>query len=259
MNNNLLNGRRFADILRLDLRNDYRSIIIKLASIIGAMAFVMMVMNLNYYGQSDFRHHSLLITFKIFFVVGTVVMASFFGRGNSTPGERLNNLMVPASTLEKYLSRFLIYTLGAMAAICLCWTVSDLGRYVVESLWPGVRVTPPVWFWEGLCMDTDTWLLLLVTQATFLLGSVIWVRLPLLKTIVALWIIQSVYGLIATITVSVIFHNMEYTGFAESPVDILKMEYLAGWTLAVLCILWSIFCYVMAYMRMTEQEIINRH
>lgn len=186
--------------------------------------------------------------------------ASHFYAGYSSPGSRLNQLMTPASTLEKYLSRFLICIVGVPLAFMLCWELADWANVWISRVVYGDNAGGHVGVVRAYEMVSDKMnavtfsaLGIVLTQGIYLLGSTIWPKYSLIKTMGAVCVIEFIYGMAAGYTFSLFLD-------AESlrPHKELEMHVLMGDAFLILMCVCTVFCFVTAYFRMREDEIIQR-
>lgn len=266
--NEIFNIDRFKATLGRGLRLNLKSISISLGAMAGAMAFFVLIENglahVESAAHTRIMLNSLYSTFCVVFVIASIILASSFGRGNDTPGRRLNELMVPASTCEKFATRFVLSIIIPMAGLCIAWTVVDLMRCGACSLYYGAeRTVGPAWFWDalGAHLDGKDWLLMLAAQAFFALGSMIWFKSPIIKTILAGWIIQMLIGAVAFISgyAAIYLFHLTHTKvrIAESTFEQFSFFGPGAFWAGGVCLI--LFFYAMAYMRLGEEEIINRN
>lgn len=263
MKSEIFDGRRFAATLLRDLRMDCRSLVTTAVGSAAALAFVVYFIEVDGYSDESgvnstlmsMRHGTLLDMFCAFFWLVSVFLGTYFGYGNATPGQRLANLTVPSSTLEKCLSRWIVSVPLVMAGACVCWEAVDVLRMLVESAVCHHAVAPPAWFWQGFARIGDGWAVLFACQATMILGSAIWHKRAALKTLFAVWSVNAVYGAVF-LTINV----LTPAGWAKggrTAVWINLFQHDFEVVLWGFCIAWTLFCYGMTYLRTTEQEIID--
>lgn len=121
---------RFGWVLRTDLiqnRKFYLSMLLGglIAMVCGQLGPVYVLIKMGHAESIDIERHAsdLLFTFLVvYFIFTTYSVANTF-RCLSTKEERINYFMLPASNLEKYLSRILIHVVGGMLA---CYSSSWL-------------------------------------------------------------------------------------------------------------------------------------
>jgi hypothetical protein len=169
---------RLGWLLRNDVMRSYRSTLV----ISGTAALVALAVSVGiaYYDEVG----STALFYRIFFLAalfawGTIATSSSFsdlhGRGTN-----MAFLLLPASALEKTLSRLLIYTVGLIAYLLAFTTVLSFVLEGINTLWFGTRrefFTP---------LDDVAWLLMphfIITQALFFLGAVWFRKVQFVKTV----------------------------------------------------------------------------
>lgn len=263
---------RFKAVIRRDLRMEARTIWMCVAVVAGLFAFFAWVMTDNpkhsvYYSTPT---TGLMIIYSVIGFIAVALGASLFGRGNSTPGRRINELMVPASECEKFVSRFVLSVIAVPVVVSVCLIIVELGRVGIISLLWGPKYTGGfIWPWSvltnigsnrglvsGICM-------LISCQAVFALGSAIWHKYSVLKTMLAMWVIQSVFsvGMVIAVTLGSLIHigRLDWSSLDSSYFFVDNILFKLPWLFNFCFLLWTVFCYAMCYMRLTEKEVINRH
>lgn len=213
---------RFTATLRKELVENKRGILFTIIGIYGLLTMIMILGNI-FTGAIDAEAFEELgsNTPKIF--IGSImslvicVTASLAFRNLTSKTGRTYLLTSPSSTLEKFLVNVLIYVVGAIAAYLACAQLADLTRIVV--LW-GFRsdtfyVPGPINFldcvgamrynFENVSELSDfsrgigiaMWISLFASAGVYMLGSVLWPRLSLLKTFAAFYALEICVFIIA--------------------------------------------------------------
>jgi hypothetical protein len=171
----------------------------------------------------------------MFLGFATMIVASLAFRKLTRKTGRIEMFTSPSSTLEKFLVNALIYVIGYIVAFFICAQLADLTRIAV--LWffkdeylivPGpinflnlvpdavdgfgfgsaaeIQGNPAKWMTINLMIG------LLAGPGLFLLGSIVWPRLSLLKTFAAVYGIQTIFG-ITLMIVAMSINDMESVGW----------------------------------------------
>lgn len=190
--NDQLSLQRLAFVLRSDLMRSYRSALLTS----GTAALVALVVSLLGAYDGDVGQGPTF--YRIFFIAtlfawGTIATSVCFsdmhGRGTNTAF-----LLLPASALEKTVSRLLIHTVGLIAYLFLLTTVLSWVLEGINTLWIGQRRA----FFSPL--DAVAWMLVphfLVAQALFFLGAAWFRKVQFVKTVGAVIAIQIGLGVVA--------------------------------------------------------------
>ena len=188
--NDQLSWQRLARVLRVDVMRSGRSALV----ILGTAAGVALGVSLGGAYDGDVGQGSTF--YRAFFIAalfawGTIATSGCF---NDMHGRATNTafLLLPASALEKTLSRLLIYTVGVIASLLVLTTVLSWLLESINSLWIGERRE----FFSPF--DALAWSLLphyLVAQSLLFLGAAWFRKLQYVKTLGA--VIAIVIGLSA--------------------------------------------------------------
>ena len=212
---------RFTATLRKELVENKRTLLFTVICVYGFLALIMILGNVfTSLGDSvyDAMDNKLPQTF-VASMLGLIicVSASLAFRNLTTKTGRASMFTSPSSTLEKFLVNVLIYVVGIIVAYFVCAQLADLTRIAV--LW-GFRsdtfyVPGPINFLNSLSsvgsslhgidglsdvatgMRAGMWIGFMASAGCYLLGSVVWPRLSLLKTFAAIYAIEFALFIIA--------------------------------------------------------------
>jgi hypothetical protein len=245
--NDQLSLQRLAFVLRNDVMRTYRSVVL----IAGTAALVALVVSL--FGAYDGDVGQGPTFYRIFFIAtlfawGTIATSVCFsdlhGRSTNTAF-----LLLPASALEKTVSRLLLHTVGLVALLLLLTTLLSGVLEGINALWIGERRA----FFSPL--DEVGWMLVphfLVTQAVFFLGAAWFRKVQFVKTVGAVIAIQIGLSIIAGILAWIVgpmrclnancfqFPFLDWVGDA-APV--------------IYFYLLPLFCWFVAWLRVTETQV----
>lgn len=185
--------------------------------------------------------------FFLIMIISASAMFSDFGNKAS----RLDALMLPASSLEKYLTRWIIYV-PLTALVCfLAFELIDVVRYIVvvakygsgEYLHlVGMRIFTEVFF--AYLMPV---MFFNMFVAVFALGAIVWPRLSVVKTFGVVCLLQTVYS-----WWTIIFASLILTGYYRYNDDIMEV------VINVALLVVTLAIYVIAYYRLKEIELVQR-
>lgn len=218
------NWSRFVATLRKEVLENKRTLIFSVISIYGLLAIFMILGNLMSYKP---REAYIVIAGKtpqsvVFMLLsfGVCVMASMAFRNLKTKTGRTSLFTSPSSTLEKFLVNVLIYVVGFFVVFFVCAQLADLTRIAVLSPFKDDNfiVPGPINFLGCFSIFTTTnvhlmGLMPLITiflivqtvahAALFLLGSVLWPRMSLIKTFVTIFVAQMIFGIIIFVLIAI--------------------------------------------------------
>ena len=238
--NQSFNWSRFTAALRKEAVENWRAILFTLLGTYGLLAMLMILGNWSCSANSIELEavQSMYIPQKVvwfFLSFAGIIIASLAFRKLTTKTGRIEMFTSPSSMAEKFLVNSLIYVIGYLVGFFICAQLADLTRIAV--LWPFkgeyFNVPGPINFLtlipdavDGFGFGTAAhgnpanWLIaymyigLLAGPGLYLLGSVVWPRLSLLKTFAATYAVESVIGIIAMIAIfSIGEGNMESFGY----------------------------------------------
>ena len=229
---------RFTAALRKELVENKRAILFTLLGTFGLLTIIMILGNLST-STHDAVYESLTYCVPQKFVymflgLATMIVASLAFRKLTSKTGRIEMFTSPSSMLEKFLVNALVYVIGYIVAFFICTQLADLTRIAV--LWffkdeyfivPGpinflnlipdavdgfgfgsaaeIPGEPTKWMTINLMIG------LLAGPGLFLLGSIVWPRLSLLKTFAAVYGLETILGI--TFMIVAINLNMGNVGW----------------------------------------------
>lgn len=260
MNKLALSFPRLGLLLRNDLLAFLKPILYATAGLFGLMMILYFVQV-----QDVVEHGTVPPFFTEWF--GTILMVTGFLLSSfafyelSHKEKGMAFLMVPASQLEKWLSRFLLTSIGFAVYFWLVFGVIALISEGLSLMIFDAKLNSFEWAGE------NTWLLLrmyLVFQSIFMAGSALLGKLAFLKTPAALVIVGGVLVLVMYIVLQGLMWNISKPGWDIEPDGPYRnsagfgafMEYtfvdtvtfLYWWVLAP-------FFWVVSYLGLTEKEV----
>lgn len=226
---------RFTATLRKELVENKRAILFTLLGTYGLLTMIMIFGNLSVYDNPEDALSAFAPQKMVWFILSfaSMIVASMAFRKLTNKTGRIEMFTSPSSMVEKFLVNALIYVIGYLVAFFICTQLADLTRIAV--LWPfkgdNMIVPGPINFLtaipdavEGMGFGSaapgkpSTWLTinmfigLLGGPGLFLLGSILWPRLSLLKTFAFVYGIQTIFGITIMIFAANI-SDMEAVGF----------------------------------------------
>jgi len=245
--NDQLSMQRLAFVLRSDLMRVYRSGLL-ISGTAGLVALVVSVI-----GAYDGEVGDGLTFYRAFFIAtlfawGTIATSVCFndlhGRGTNTAF-----LLLPASALEKTLSRLLLYTVGMIAYLLLYTTFLSWVLEGINTLWIGEHraLFSP--------LDGVGWSLVphfLVAQALFFLGAAWFRKVQFVKTVasvIGIWI-----GL-CIIAVSLAYMVGPQRCLNANCLEFPFLEWVTDAAPVAYFYLLPPFCWFVAWLRVTETQV----
>ena len=238
--NQIFNWSRFTAALRKEVVENWRTIVFTILGIYLLLTVIMILGNIID-SISDNIVSSLMNMVPqktVFFMlaIALMVVASLSFRNLKSKNGRVALFTSPSSTLEKFLVNVFIYVVGSIVVFFACAQLADLTRIGILSLVGAddLIVPGPINFLSAI-NDTVTgigsiepvakgmrwifWLSLLATPGMYLLGSVLWPRLSLLKTFAASQILSIVVMIIAITLTNVLIPEDEIVNWLKNMVE----------------------------------------
>ena len=255
--NQTFNWSRFTAALRKELVENKRGILFTIIGIYGLLTMIMIFGNLvtgiNVEAYEEAWSENMpkgLIGAIMSFVI--CVSASLAFRNLTSKTGRTYLFTSPSSTLEKFLVNVLVYVVGVIAVYLACAQLADLTRIAV--LWwfksENFIVPGPInfldcvgamsWSFNDISelskatqgIAVAMWFSLIASAGLYLLGSVLWPRLALLKTWAAVYAIEFSLFIIAA-PLFYFFGDMNAIGYWV-------LNFITSSKLSITMIIWTI-------------------
>ncbi len=262
--NQIFDWSRFTATLRKEVVENWRPIVFTLLGVYGLLTMFMILGNAISFDDavSDAMSETMVPQKVVYGILGFSVMivASMAFKKLTTKAGRIDMMTSPSSTLEKFLVNGVVYVLGFVVAFLILAQLADLTRIAVMHIFGFQGFIPGVINFTNLGADfiyglgsdlfkgplavTYVWCSLLATSGIYLLGSVMWPRLSLLKTFAAIYAVEFVLGVLAVILIFV-FSDMEsfgmwvfmhLDGMMPFLMAVMVIQIIVGWGLA-----WYLF------------------
>lgn len=271
---------RFLTLCRKELKEDGRKNLLRVLLIFATGTVVFLWFGYIYYGKdypegrvpywapyhADPVWQDELACAVIGLLLFGAVSASLMMEHMTAKTNRTATLMTPATSLEKYLVRWLIFVVGFAVIYLIAFHLADLIRYVVYHLArPEVKQIAPISL--SRLVDSETYhrglfdnmyelrlgiAFYAAFQSFFVLGSVVWPKNAVIKSAAALTLLVLVYVFVGWFTSESLLSPVLY----ESP-DWLT-EKLSVNIFTALLVVVALFNWTLAYFRFKESEIIER-
>ena len=228
--NQTFSWRRFTAALRKELVENKRTILFTLLGVYLVLTLIMILGNVRNSMTDDLGEALLDLepqrTVWLLLLVFVPIVASLAFHNLKGKNGRIRLFTSPSSTLEKYTVNVLIYVIGAVIAYFALAFLADLTRVAVLSLYKGhgLLVPGPINLLKvGVSSTSEPSTLnpivgifgaigiILAMPGMYLLGSILWPRLSLLKTFAVGQIITIVLG---AIIFSIIYFALGLDEFA---------------------------------------------
>lgn len=259
MKNDFFNLTRLRMLLGKELLENGRMMLMRLllvAGIILVIFLAMVFLDWEYYssphiymmnGESHADDRSRVTLAMLFaggaYLFGTV-SASFFGARLSTKEQRLESVMFPASTFEKFLVRWIVSVLFFVLAYPLvCYAIEIVSLALFSSVAGSGLWLRPINI-IGYLLHVKAYVIcpFLILQSLFMLGGILWHRHAYGKTFVSLALIVLICAVIVTVCLQ--NHEGAYYGY----------DYCRRWLIGSTIVIVPV-SYALAYFRLREMDV----
>ncbi|MCM1520628.1 MAG: hypothetical protein NC098_07555 [Lachnoclostridium sp.] len=268
MMNDTFSPARMMQMLVKTVRENWRTMSLMVMLVVGTMLLFALIPEFFRVGDDlsyDPGPRSELSSgIWLMFLFGTLGASLMFGN-MSDRRRRTSFLMTPASPLEKYLVRWLIFFPAVFVIFIASFFIADWIRVLVfKTLVSGVSFTVEPFSLSNAVNKFDfkkigeefTMVFSVYTVACsfFALGSIVWPSRSFIKTFFTGGVITAILITIINITAQLYDTNSNY-GYVRS-IEVDRLDNLYIWlTIAAIV---SITNYVIAYFRFKESEVIER-
>lgn len=279
--NNTINIKRFGWVLGKDIRENWKRYALQFLVLFGVITIVFFILSNARYKLASLDFGSQITDFgllnaaSILFAIFGILFSSTLMEPMRSKVKRIAYLSNPASDLEKFLSRWLIVTVGFVIAFCCALWMADLLRVAVFSVrFPKVDVRMIDWsrlVFPGEKHGTITIGYLfphrslfglgvaafLFCQSLYVLGATFWEKSSFMKTFAALCIISLLYIPVARLAYLWAFPDPDAFAVSMNMLN-LGSDINSLWYVNGVLLLMAVVNWVLAGFRFRESEIIRR-
>lgn len=268
------NNRRFSLLCKNEVVSNYKSWGIYFVTIIGVYLFFSFIsVATNRYTPYGYDPNSMNYMFPGFLFLGGYIVSSLTFSDINDKFKSSLWFSLPGSTLEKYLVGVLISSIGYALFLITAFVIASIFSKTVTTLifGTGVAVFNPFTLGVGPDVEGTEYMFIIIlsymlTNALFIVGSIVFQSAAFIKTILAGFIIQSIFSIfffiIFSITVKLgvieqwdirIFESIvKYFEYHTDPKSltsfILKVTLIPG-------VIFSLFFNVVGYFKLAEKEV----
>jgi len=263
---------RFMDVCRKDIVENWKSNLLRIAMMYGIMTVILVGLGFINYGYTS-GHDSVLEigtnSFYWFLWIFGLLSASLTMEKMKSKTKRLAILMNPATTFEKFISRWMISTVVYFFLFIILFLLADYTRFVVCSIiFPDTTILPFNLKYvfrvsnDSYYVFSDPKILNIVImgylffQSLFILGSTIWAKNSFIKTFTAGFLIFLSYVFIGWVMVNISGLKDMYFNVPQGANEFMKNNHMLVFNL--IAIFFILINWILAYFRFKETEIINR-
>ncbi len=256
-----LNLRRLGLLLRRDFSSGYKTVLIAMLAVGG---FVLLVSVLSTFSGEGGPIHTMLYIQLLF--IGGLIVTSLTFRELHLNGQSVFYLTLPGSSLEKFLSKLLVTSVGyAFGSLFFYTAVSSAAEGINRAIFGyGHAFLNP--FQREIMMAIAVYL---ICQAVFLVGSIYFRKLAFVKTALYLVLFSIFVSVLVGVTGYIIFRdyadggniNLEpymnelgRSGALQTMIGPLAERF---WVAAKALFFSAVapVCWIISYLRLREKEV----
>ena len=284
--NNIVDIKRFGLVLSKDFREKWKKYGLQFLTMFGIMAVILTLWLYSTYNHSNYsNNHSnysnfdnmqLLYVASFLFLGFGIIFASTFMESMREKTGRIAYLTIPASDVEKFISRWLIVTIGYIIAFFIALWMADAVRVAILSYsFPKLDIRLLDWsklinpakenrYSDYVFYNKDFFLLCIsiyaLLQSLFILGATFWEKASFVKTFSAIVGIGILYILLNKWMIHIVHDDINH--FGESLGNIFEKNRATENTAMLFfgCIFafFTLLNWIIAFFRFRESEIIKR-
>lgn len=291
--NNTFNIRRFGLIVRKDFIENWKRYALMFLTMAGCIAVVLIIISIieyenvvswtidgNTIGLVQAMTKDLVSAISIMFPIFGIIFASILMNPMNDKVKRISYLTIPASSLEKFLTRWVTMTVGYIIAFFVALWIVDLLRVGICSVkYPDMDIafldfSKMIYsrhdseryysVFQDIRIFVFSLSIYFLVQSLMILGSTFWEKATFIKTFAVIIIIGNAYWLICYLGIDLFYEDFNQFGkvlesFTDSALneEARKIEHSLVYVSATL-FFFTLANWTLAYFRFRESEIIKR-
>lgn len=261
--NQVFDNQRALNLTMLKFNLNRKLILIALASYLGLVFIITYFMagNLDDFNISKMNGFHL-VAMTILMFAGAVWVAGRAYQDMNTNEKSISQLMLPASTFEKYIIPLVITSLGWIIGVVLIYT---LYANLLNGIW-SVLYGLPIGFYNPFNFPEmkfgEAFQAFFLVHSIFFLGGLSFKTYPVLKTILAGFVVNLTFTVVMMITATALFgggagiisNNNEIEEYFErffTPENIERVKTGVKWFFSIIL---PVIFYIAAFYKLKEKE-----
>ena len=222
--NNCFSFSRLGLVMKRDLMENWKK---NLYRFLGPYAGFLLVILFCYMIECDFSSFqtAILSAFTLILVFGGYYTASSIMENMDTQQNRISFLMLPATSMEKFITRALYVTIGFTLTMLIALLLAEATRFLFLPLFDlpeGYNQSVLPFMWEnltrfqsmkftgegadesytiGVMTNVIGWLVLFWSHSFFILGGCYWQKHPFWKTLGVIMLVNHLLGLLGILLI----------------------------------------------------------
>jgi len=282
---NIFNFKRFGLVLRKDFLENWKLYTLLFLTMLGVITIVITWISFEQYKSNNSPELNVILLRVLSMMFGAfgLLFASTFMNPMNNKTKRIAYLLNPSSNIEKFMTRWIIVTVGYAISFFIALWIADIFRVVLcTARYQEINVifldlTKLVLFNDAQVLNDLTLndvyafskelfimsaTMCLLFQSLFILGSTFWEKTTFVKTFTAGILILLSFILICRWTILLFYGNFEaFVNVLESILPSTKIDINTDKELALTSFLISVFTlanWTLSFFRFRESEIIKR-
>jgi hypothetical protein len=219
---NSFNRKRFFLLLKKDFYTQYKTYLIALGAIFGILLIVN-ICSITSFDQWNFN----LVFYPLTLFIGGFIFTSLSFQELAHEQSRISYLTLPASNLEKFISRLITTSIGYVVVSLVLYFLFSAFAFAMNKVifgyaHPIFNPSHPV---IGLCI-----LIYLVTQSIFLFGAIYFRGNTFIKTTLSLFILATMYWIFIILVTLLSFYILSWTKHLYFSFDLFLKGYYYQFT-----------------------------
>ena len=279
--NNIFNIKRFGLVLRKDFMENWRRYVLLFLTMLGVITIVNTWYSLSEYSNIkgghiinlEYLNKQLLLFSSLMFGGFGLLFSSTFMTPMNSKIKRITYLSNPSSNAEKYLTRWIIITVGYIISFFIALYIGDILRVGICSVYYSeidsrfLDITKLVSFeYENYYVFAKDYFIISICfyflfQSLFVLGSTFWEKGTFVKTFTAVTLIILLYVLICRGFILFFYENIDMFGNVINSILPEKKDITQEQSITIIACITSFFSisnWLLAFFRFRESEIIKR-
>lgn len=276
MNNDTFSIKRLGLLFKKDFQENWKKYLMYIATAYALLTIILSMStrpSITIEGSTFYYNKAMISPILTAFTIFGLIFASTMMTPMNDKTKRIAFLSNPSSSLEKFLYRWLIVTIGYIIIIIPTIYAADITRVLIATIrFPGIEIPltdfskiageggpAHEFFVEPIILKVLITFYLFM-QSVFILGSAFWAKNSLIKTSSVCLIVTTCYILLSKFIITLLLGKTSFLAIdnALSFMDNQQGTRSPEMFLSIFFILFTLIFWTIAYFRFKESEIINR-
>jgi len=239
-----------------------RMLFISLAGFLGFVFIItFFIANSIHPGQEYYLNNFHIGAYLFMLFVGGVFITGRSFHDMNTSEKSIAQLMIPASVFEKFITPFLISTIGWIALSLVSYEVFAI---LTNGLWGATFGFSPgifnIFDYTYQAQYFDILKSFFLIHSIFFLGATAYKKYPIGKTALSIFIFNSIFSFFTLFMVLILFGSFTDFSIASANIAVevfyeglvLKLQFIAEWLFIIII---PLILYIIAFYKLKEREV----